>query len=231
MKKGWRHRRCGKILASNIRCGSGVFQTAFTLIDMALSIHCPYCHQKTAPLIAKTTYPSEYGGLASTDATYLSPKKDKWWMGICNGCQEVVLVKNNGQLVLPHPLPTPTDANIPEPMRSDLNEAKQCFAVRCFRATATMARRAIQQACIDKGASGQNLVEQIKDLTTKGVITKDVEEWATVVRWVGNDGAHPEKENVGEEDAKDCIELVEQFLHVTYVTPALAKARRTARGK
>jgi hypothetical protein len=152
-------------------------------------------------------------------------------MGVCNGCQGVVLVRGNGEVIAPDPLPSPTDANIPRAIRSDLIEAKKCFSARCYRAAATMARRAIQQTCIEKGASGGDLVQQINDLTTKGLITNDIAEWATVIRWVGNDGAHPKKAAVGEEDAKDSIDLAEQFLHVVYVTPAVAKARRTARGK
>jgi len=43
-------------------------------------------------------------------------------------------------------------------------------------------------------------------------------EWATVVRWVGNDAAHPNKDAVSKEDAEDCLRLAEQFLHVIFVS-------------
>lgn len=82
-----------------------------------------------------------------------------------------------------------------------------------------------------KGAKAGDLVAQIKELTSLAIITKDVEEWATVVRWVGNDAAHPGKDPVTKEDAEDALKLAEQFLHVIFVTPAIAKARRAARGK
>ena len=94
-----------------------------------------------------------------------------------------------------------------------------------------MARRCIQNACLQKGTVAKDLVNQIIELADKGIITKDIAEWATVVRWVGNDAAHPGKDEVKKEDAKDCLELAEQFLHVIFVTSAIAKARRTARGK
>jgi hypothetical protein len=51
------------------------------------------------------------------------------------------------------------------------------------------------------------------------------------VRWVGNDAAHPNDQNVTKEDAEDSLKLAEQFLHILFVTPAIAKARRTERGK
>ena len=94
-----------------------------------------------------------------------------------------------------------------------------------------MARRVVQLACMQKGAQKANLVDQIGELSASGVITKDIEEWATVVRWVGNDAAHPNKDVVTEEDAEDCLKLAEQFLHVLFVTPAIAKARRALKGK
>lgn len=105
------------------------------------------------------------------------------------------------------------------------------FSVGCYRAAAVMARRAIQQACIAKGAVKGDLVVQITELTKMGLITKDLEEWATVVRWIGNDAAHPNKDVVAKDDAEDTLKLAEQFLHVLFVTPALAKLRRQQRGK
>jgi hypothetical protein len=82
-----------------------------------------------------------------------------------------------------------------------------------------------------KGCKKSNLVQQIEELKQAGHITKDIEEWATVVRWVGNDAAHPSGQAVSKADADDCLKLAEQFLHVLFVTPAVAKSRRTQRGK
>jgi len=72
---------------------------------------------------------------------------------------------------------------------------------------------------------------KIAELKTNGTITKDIEEWATVVRFIGNDAAHPNVQGVTKDDAEDCLRLAEQFLHVIFVAPAVAKARRGARGK
>jgi hypothetical protein len=94
-----------------------------------------------------------------------------------------------------------------------------------------MARRAVQMACREKGAPKGDLVNQINHLAQSGIITKDLAEWATVVRWIGNDGAHPNALDVAPDDAEDYLHLAEQFLHVIFVTPARAKARREARGK
>jgi hypothetical protein len=113
----------------------------------------------------------------------------------------------------------------------DLDEAKISYSVKAFRASAVMSRRSIQSACIDKGAFKEKLVAQLHELAANRVITNDLKEWADVMRWVGNDAAHPDKQPVNEEDAQDILNLAEQFRYVIYVAPAIAKEQRTKRGK
>lgn len=94
-----------------------------------------------------------------------------------------------------------------------------------------MARRAMQVASIDKGAVGSRLVDQIADLQNKGKITAELKDWADAVRWVGNDAAHPNGQDVTKDDANDVLILAEQFLHILYVAPALAVKLRKRSGK
>ena len=131
----------------------------------------------------------------------------------------------------PNSLPSPSNQSIPDHIRTNLDEAKLCYGVSAFLACAVMARRAIQVAAKDKNAPQGTLVDQINWLETSGTITKDLKEWATVVRWVGNDAAHPNKDSVEKDDAEAVLNLAEQFLNVIYVTPALAQATRQKRGK
>jgi hypothetical protein len=199
-----------------------------------VSIYCPFCHKHTslrpAPVnYERVQYGSTYRG--TTGALWEKDKGITWWIGVCNSCKEPVLVLNNGERIYPFPLPSSTDDRIPEHIRKDLDEAKISYSVKAFRASAVMSRRAIQTACLDKGATKIKLVAQLHELSENGVITKDLKEWADVVRWVGNDAAHPDKHPVTEKDALDILNLAEQFLHVIYVAPAIAKEQRTRRGK
>jgi hypothetical protein len=196
---------------------------------MALSIYCPHCHKHTALSVARAYYSTDWG-VSSTEALW-KDNDDSWWIGVCNGCGQPCLIKNSGEVIYPNPLPHPTDANIPNELARDLDEAKICFSTDCYRACVVMARRCIQNACLHEGVATRDLVGQINELAQKGIITKDIAEWATVVRWVGNDAAHPGKADVKKEDAEDCLRLAEQFLHVIFVTPTVAKARKAARGK
>jgi len=105
-----------------------------------------------------------YSSEGTTGAFWEKHKGTTWWIGICNSCREPVLVLNEGKVIYPHPLPSPSDDRIPGHIRIDLDEAKICLNVNVFRASAVMSRRAMQSACIDKGAVKEKLVEQLHEL-------------------------------------------------------------------
>jgi len=198
---------------------------------MSLSIYCPHCQQFTALNKAAKSHRDSTGVITAVFAEWKKDANDKWWIGICNSCHLPCLVLNDGETIYPSALPSRTDSHIPDNLAKDLDEAKMCFSVGCYRACAVIARRCIQNACLEKGAKKDDLVTQIKELKKNNIITKDIEEWATVVRWIGNDAAHPGNDEVEKEDAKDTLKLAEEFLHVIFVTPAVAKERRAKRGK
>lgn len=196
-----------------------------------VSIYCPHCHRHTSVTLAATSVLTGLLETKNVACMWERARGDLWWIGVCNYCKNPVLVHNEGDVVYPHPLPPQSDPAIPADIRSDLDEAKLCFAVGASRACCVMARRAMQSSCIDKGTSKHRLVEQLAELADKGIITRDLKDWADVVRWVGNDAAHPDSEAVAKEDAKDILDLAEQFLHVLYVTPRIARERRSKRDK
>src|SRR3989337_3302878 len=142
---------------------------------MAISIYCPHCRKHTSLNIAPAKYKTEYGDTVHTGAVWEADYNQSWWIGVCNACKMPSLVLNNGAIIFPSPLPSPTDSNIPKDLALDLDEAKMCFSTKCYRACAVMARRCIQAACIKKGATAKDLVGQIKELTHAGIITKDIE--------------------------------------------------------
>jgi len=200
------------------------------MAELGVSIYCPHCHRHTsiAPAPVEVTRGLE---TFRVGAMWEQARGSMWWIGVCNYCNQPVLARNKATTVYPHPLPEPTDTHVPEAIRADLDEAKQCFAVSCWRAAAVMARRAMQSATIEKGAVKDGLADQIAELAAQGKITVDLKDWADAVRWVGNDAAHPGEQPVTEEDAQEVLKLAEQFLHVLYVAPAIAKKLRTKKGK
>ena len=131
---------------------------------MTVSIYCPHCHRHTALTVAPVSYTDYRGNRKFTSAVWDNERGQRWWIGVCNNCHKPTLVLNTGGVVYPNPLPSPTDSNIPKELANDLDEAKMCFSVGCYRACAVMARRCIQNACRKKGAKEKDLVKQINEL-------------------------------------------------------------------
>lgn len=197
----------------------------------SVSIYCPHCRRHTSIAPVSIEVRDAIVGPWYVNAQWKQSNGNVWWIGVCNYCHRPVLARNEGDIIWPHPLPEPTDRNVPESIRADLDEAKQCFSVSAWRAAAVMARRAMQSAAVEKGAKKDRLADQIAELASQGKITVDLKEWADAVRLVGNDAAHPGGNPVSKEDAEEVLKLAEQFLLILYVAPAIAKQLRTRKNK
>ncbi len=98
---------------------------------------CPHCKQATSVRVATHSIEADtaLGGIRhrKVQALYEKSKTELWWIGICNYCENPVLVLNrNAEKVFPTPLPSQTDERIPEDIRNDLDEAKRCFTVNAY---------------------------------------------------------------------------------------------------
>lgn len=102
--------------------------------------------------------------------------------------------------------------SVPGNVLHDYIEAIKAYDVGAYRAAVAMARRALQQALIDKGASKKaRLVDQINELFEKGVLDKAIKSFANGIRHFGNYGAHPQEDGLDEID-KDTAQSVILFL-------------------
>lgn len=212
-----------------------------------VSLFCPHCGKHTAvspaPLSILGAGPSGPSAHRITEWINQDPYYDdgNWWMGMCNACRQPLLVKGVGSKVFPAPQPGPVSEHVPDPMASDLREAKQCLAANAWNAAVVMARRALQCAAVEQGAPSGKLATQIKWLDDNRKITTAQRQWADAARWVGNHGAHdtepnvaegqPVITNVTEEDARATVELVDHLFETLYVASQIAREQLTKRGK
>jgi len=209
-----------------VAAGRKIIPLGVTMNDAKkeISLHCPYCHKETYVFQETDTY-------SFVTMTLSGPTERSWWAGTCRACNKPMLVIDDGQYIFPVPQPNPSNENIPNEIRNDLDEAKLCFSVNAYRGCAVLARRAMQNACIEKGATKGDLVNQINDLFNRNIITNDIKEWATGVRWIGNDAAHVNKEPVEASDAENSLKLAESLLEILYVIPKISEESRIQRGK
>jgi hypothetical protein len=122
--------------------------------------------------------------------------------------------------------------SIPASIRRDFVEGLRCRSVQAYRATVVMCRRALQASCQELKAGGGDLVTQINNLASKGVITVSLRDLAHQIRKLGNAGAHPDKDGLGDvddKDAEDIVEFTEQYFQHVYVLPARMEALKKRR--
>ncbi|MFC9490790.1 DUF4145 domain-containing protein [Streptomyces hydrogenans] len=106
--------------------------------------------------------------------------------------------------------------NAPWEVQRSFQEAYRCFHhANAYSATATMARRTMELICKDQGATTGNLARKITWLQQNNKIEGRLLDWATALRFVGNEGAHGDA--VKRQDAEDVLAFTEALLEHIYV--------------
>ena len=117
-----------------------------------------------------------------------------------------------------------SDPAIPEEIADDFKEANKCFAVEAKKATVTMCRRVLQNACVSKGVDPKkDLFNQIDELESKRIINPSMKDVAHTIRMIGNWGAHPQNDplkDVTKDDASEIVKFTSEFLAEVFVRPA-----------
>jgi hypothetical protein len=138
-------------------------------------------------------------------------------------------VKVKGEIRIRHQYPVSTATSsdaVPQRVRDAAIEAESCLSVGAWNATGTMTRRSLDAMVADKGGEGGDLYGRLKDLKQKHVLTPDLWEWAEELRVVGRHGAHPEWEEVTQEDAEYAVRFLREILRYLYINPAERAAKR-----
>jgi len=109
--------------------------------------------------------------------------------------------------------------NLPPRILASLEEAIKCHAAGCYKASALMVRRVLEELCEDKNAIGNNLMARIKALGTTVIIPAELLAAADELRLLGNDAAHIEAktyDQIGAEECSIAIELAKELLKAVY---------------
>jgi len=111
-------------------------------------------------------------------------------------------------------------SSVPENVLDDYSEAVSTFNTNAYKASVAMARRALQQALEDKGATKEsNLFKQIDELKSKGLLSEPALHLAQAVRAFGNYGAHPSDDllaQITRDDAETALMATKKILNEIY---------------
>jgi hypothetical protein len=85
-----------------------------------------------------------------------------------------------------------------------------------------MARSAVQFVVREKKAEGGSLKAQIDDLVSKGILHPLMTDWATEVRLLANESAHPDATVTADpvpQDSNDIVHFLDLLLFYLYDLP------------
>lgn len=136
----------------------------------------------------------------------------------CQACEKRFVAKKDitdKEWIPTYPIPhRPTAEEIPEPIKSEFEEASVCFAVGAHKACASMCQRVLESLCQNKHLPG------LDELLSDGVISQRLFEKATEIRlWAGIIKHKPLSEPVSQEDADELLVYLTSVLDHVYVEP------------
>jgi hypothetical protein len=105
-----------------------------------------------------------------------------------------------------------------------LEEAIKAHGAGCFKSSALMVRRLLEELCRDKNAAGNDLQARLASLSGSIVIPQELLVAADELRILGNDAAHVEAkayDAIGQNEASVAIELAKELLKAVYQYSAL----------
>lgn len=178
----------------------------------AVPLRCPHCNREAAFAPLSNLHDIDVG--------------DGIWCGQrqcpnqeCRG--HVFVVSRQGRVIQAYP-PARIDFNtdsIPPKVLKTFDEAITAHSAGCFVASALMVRRTLEEVCLDKGASGDNLKARISDLRSKIVIPNELFAALDELRLLGNDAAHVEAKSydeIGDAEVSVAIEFTKELLKALY---------------
>lgn len=197
----------------------------------SLPIHCPHCD--------KAGIATVHGSVEDRDPEHGPPSMLS--LTRCHACGQGILFSQEdygeGWDDLYRLWPSqqrPLSRHVPEPLRNEHAEARKCFDVKAYTASAVMVRRILEGVCQEWGVTerGMTLINSLQKLGESGAIDGRLFEWAQELRILGNQGARYTGIPISREDSEDGLALAEALLDYLYVLSKQFdqfKARRASR--
>jgi hypothetical protein len=138
-------------------------------------------------------------------------------------CRSIILISFHiseiTNIVYPFEIIEFDSGGIPPEIVTSFKEALICHGAACYRASALMVRRTLEEICADQKISAPNLKARISALGSKIVIPKELIDAADELRLLGNDAAHIESVDyaaIGVQEVEISISFVKEILKATY---------------
>lgn len=111
-------------------------------------------------------------------------------------------------------------SEIPEIVRSSLQEAEKCYKGGAYNATAVMVGRALEGICRHFETKDVRPAAGLKELRDREIIDRNIYEWGEELRKHRNIGAHQLEQNISKEDAQDLLNFIIAICEYIFVLKA-----------
>jgi hypothetical protein len=182
-----------------------------------IKIRCPHCGQRAT--LDQTGFQDMTGHVLD------SPLDICWGMRLCpdESCGQLIFLVWTGQNEVIEAFPAELidfdSTGIPEPVLAAFKEAVECHAHGCYKASAIMVRKTLEEVCAERGAQGHNLAERLQDLRSKIALPKEMLDALHDLRLLGNDAVHVELKDfdaVDKEKVEVALDVGKEILKATY---------------
>jgi len=149
----------------------------------------------------------------------------------CQSCDNLFIAAHfNGDWIAVYPMSTkPVAPEIPDPTKSEYNEACLCFTIGAYRGCIVMCMTALESMWRAQGCSG------LKDLKDKDIISGSLYNRSNEVRYWAGAIKHEQPTAPTREDTEELLSYAENVLYNVYVEPirfeALKKKREEQKKK
>lgn len=104
-------------------------------------------------------------------------------------------------------------------------EARKCMSTDSFTAAVLCCRKLLMNIAVSKGATpGQQFIEYVEYLSSKGHVPTGSKEWVDHIRTKGNEANH-EIVTMKQEDAEDLLTFIGMLLKLIYEYPSKIKKK------
>lgn len=149
---------------------------------------------------------------------------------IDNSSQSCNVIEDHREVIKYFPSCTPRTVpdNTPHKIAKYFDQATSSLEHANYDAAGAMFRKVIDITSKELGEKNGHLVQRINNLASKGLITKDMKDWADEIRLSGNEAVHDE-EDYTKEECEEILHFTELFLMYTFTLPAMLENRRNSK--
>jgi Domain of unknown function (DUF4145) len=183
--------------------------------------YCPHCGN-TAPQSLAFRHEYEDSELYNTDGTRADMSFSCTYEArICATCKDLILYHDTeiSEMEVVYPRTHSLHVSVPESVRDCYEEA-----ARIRRASpsayAVILRRALETICDDRDVKSGSLHARLASLSERGEIPPVLSEMSTILRTLGNAGAHASKEKITVPMTWGMDELFRAIVEYVYVAPS-----------